>query len=98
MLPATLQFLIAMIACAVNERMQLKLEYTQEKNRAALRTGLKIQIKEFIEHDMTERFHQGTSGQLVRNVGPTNDNGAGAEVDCRPRLTGLLHYHHREAA
>ena len=29
MLPATLQFLIAMIACAINERMQRKLDYTQ---------------------------------------------------------------------
>jgi len=29
MLPATLQFFIAMIACAINERMQRKLDYTQ---------------------------------------------------------------------
>ena len=33
MLPATLQFLIAMIACAINERMQRKLDYTQEEVR-----------------------------------------------------------------
>ena len=31
MLPATLQFLITMIACAINERMQRKLDYTQEE-------------------------------------------------------------------
>ena len=30
MLPATLQFLIAMIACAIDERMQRKLDYAQE--------------------------------------------------------------------
>jgi hypothetical protein len=28
MLPATLQFIITMIACAINERMQRKLDYT----------------------------------------------------------------------
>jgi hypothetical protein len=33
MLPTTLQFLIAMIACAINERMQRKLDYTQEEVR-----------------------------------------------------------------
>jgi hypothetical protein len=33
MLPATLQFLIAMIACAINERLQRKLDYAQEEVR-----------------------------------------------------------------
>ena len=33
MLPATLQFLITKIACAINERMQRKLDYTQEEVR-----------------------------------------------------------------
>ena len=33
MLPAALQFLITMIACAINERMQRKLDYTQEEVR-----------------------------------------------------------------
>ncbi|HTP49056.1 MAG TPA: hypothetical protein VMK42_00035 [Anaeromyxobacteraceae bacterium] len=33
MLPATLQFVIAMIACAINERMQRKLDYTHEEVR-----------------------------------------------------------------
>jgi hypothetical protein len=33
MLPATLQFLITMIACAINERMQRKLDYKQEEGR-----------------------------------------------------------------
>jgi len=33
MLPATLQFLKAMIAYAINERMQRKLDYTQEEVR-----------------------------------------------------------------
>ena len=33
MFPATLQFVIAMIACAINERMQRKLDFTQEEVR-----------------------------------------------------------------
>ena len=35
MLPTTLQFLIMMIARAINERMQRKLDYTQERIQAA---------------------------------------------------------------
>ena len=35
---------------------------------------LRFLINEFVEHYMTERFHQGIGGQLIRNVGPTNDN------------------------
>jgi hypothetical protein len=31
--PATLQFVIATIACAINERMQRKLDYMQEEVR-----------------------------------------------------------------
>jgi len=33
MFASTLQFVIAMIACAINERMQRKLDYTQEEER-----------------------------------------------------------------
>jgi hypothetical protein len=39
---------------------------------------------------MTERFHQGIGGELIRNVGPMNDNGADGEVACRSRLGGML--------
>jgi hypothetical protein len=70
-----------MIACPVNERMQRKLESTQEE-----------------VHYLAERFHQGIGGQLIRNVGPTNDNGAEGSVRCRSRLGGLLNFYHREAA
>jgi len=55
-------------------------------------------IKAFVEHYMTERFHQGIGGQLIGNVGPTNDNGAEGSVRCRSRLGGLLNFYHREAA
>jgi hypothetical protein len=35
MLPATLQFVIAMIACAINERRQGKPDYTHSPSQAA---------------------------------------------------------------
>jgi hypothetical protein len=41
---------------------------------------------------MAERFHQGIDGQLIRNVGPTNDNGADGKVACRSRLGGILNF------
>jgi putative transposase len=56
-------------------------------------------ITEFVEHYMTERFHQGVGGQLIRkHVGPTNDNGAAGKIVRRSRLGGMLNYYHREAA
>ena len=55
-------------------------------------------IKEFVEHYMTERFHQGIGGQLIRNVGPTNDNGADGKVACHSRLGGMLNYYYWKAA
>jgi putative transposase len=56
-------------------------------------------IKEFVEHYLKERFHQGLGGQRIRKqVGPTNDNGATGRVVCRSRLGGMLNCHVREAA
>jgi len=46
-----------------------------------------LRDKEFVEHYMTERFHQGIGGQLIRNINPTNDNGADGKVACRPSTT-----------
>jgi hypothetical protein len=51
-----------------------------------------------VEHYLTERFHQGIGGQLIRNVGATNDNGANGKVACRSRLGGMLNYYYRDAA
>jgi hypothetical protein len=59
---------------------------------------LRFLIKEFVEHYMAERFHQGIGGQLIRNGGPTNDNGADGKVSHRSRLGGLLNFYYREAA
>ncbi|MGO9665413.1 MAG: hypothetical protein ACLP66_19105, partial [Polyangia bacterium] len=56
-------------------------------------------IKEFVEHYLAERFHQGIGGQLIRNQPVSaNDNGATGKVACRSRLGGLLNYYHRVAA
>jgi hypothetical protein len=55
-------------------------------------------IKEFVDHYHAERFHQGIGGQLIRQVGPTNDNGAAGRVVRRSRLGGMLNYYSREAA
>jgi putative transposase len=59
---------------------------------------LRYLIKKFVEHCMTEQFHQGIGGQPIRNVGPTNDNGADGKVACHSRLGGMLNYYYREAA
>jgi transposase len=60
---------------------------------------LRYVVKEFNDHYLTERFHQGIGGQLVRvQAGPANDNGTGGPIVCRSRLGSLLNYYHREAA
>jgi putative transposase len=59
---------------------------------------LRFLIKEFVEHYLTERFHQGIGGQLIRNVGSKNDNRAEGKVACRSRLGGRLNYYYRKAA
>jgi hypothetical protein len=60
---------------------------------------LRYLIKEFVEHYLTERFHQGIGGQLIRNQPVSaNDYGATGKVACRSRLGGLLNYYHRSAA
>ena len=56
-------------------------------------------IKEFVEHYMTERFHQGLGGQLIsKQLAPTNHNSATGKVVRRSRLGGMLNYYSREAA
>jgi putative transposase len=57
---------------------------------------LRYLIKEFVEHYLAERFHQGIGGQLIKGeAGSANDNGAIAR---RSRLGGFLNYYYREAA
>jgi transposase len=56
-------------------------------------------IKEFGEHYLTERHHQGIGNQIIRpKPPPSNDNATLGVVGCRSRLGGLLRYYSREAA
>ena len=60
---------------------------------------LRVLLREFVAHYLTERSHQGLGGQLiVPNQAPENDNGATGAIRCRSRLGGLLKFYHREAA
>jgi putative transposase len=56
-------------------------------------------LKEFGEHYLTERHHQGIGSQIIRpKPSPSNDNATLGAVACRSRLGGLLSYYTREAA
>ena len=56
-------------------------------------------VTEFADHYLTERFHQGINGQLIKgNDGSANDNGKPGKIVCRSRLGGFLNYYHRAAA
>ena len=60
---------------------------------------LRLVVKEFVDHYLTERFHQGLDGRLVRaDAACANDNADGGVVTCRSRLGGLLNFYRREAA
>ena len=56
-------------------------------------------IRQFIEHYLSERYHQGIGSQLIRpTMLPSNDNGGAGSIKRRSRLGGLLNYYHRDAA
>jgi hypothetical protein len=57
---------------------------------------LRYLVGTFVDHYLTERFHQGLGGRLIKPpASGSNDNGA---IACRSRLGGLLNFYHREAA
>ena len=78
MLPATLQFLITMIACAINERMQRKLEYSQEEVRV-LKDMLKAATgsdRIVFTSDQRRRLARGGYGSHPREmIAEIRDNG-----------------------
>ena len=60
---------------------------------------LRYVMKEFMEHYLAERFHQGIGGQLIKKAtSSANDNGAGGAIVRRSRLGEMLNYYHRAAA
>jgi transposase len=60
---------------------------------------LRYLVGTFVDHYLTERFHQGLGGQLIRpQVLASNHNGTAGATQCRSRLGGLLNFYYREAA
>jgi putative transposase len=60
---------------------------------------LRYLIKQFIEHYLTERFHQGIGSQIIMpKTLPNNDNAKFGAIRCRSRLGGLLNFYSRQAA
>jgi putative transposase len=62
---------------------------------------LRVLLREFLAHYLTERFHQGLDGQLIRPPpAPANTNADAdvAGIGCRSRLGGVLNFYHRDAA
>ena len=60
---------------------------------------LRLLLREFMEHYIAERYHQGTGSQIIRPKAlASNDNVLPGAIACRSRLGGLLNYYHREAA
>jgi transposase len=56
-------------------------------------------IKQFIEHYLMERHHQGIGSQIIKpKTAPSNDNAMLRPIECRSRLGGLLKFYHRKAA
>ena len=59
---------------------------------------LRYVIKEYLNHYLEERFHQGLDGQLVRPLIDADTIPASGPIHCRSRSGGLLNYYHRNAA
>ncbi len=60
---------------------------------------LRYLIKQFIEHYLSERFHQGIGSQIIMpETTSSNDNAMLGSIGCQSRLGGLLNYYHRKAA
>ena len=56
-------------------------------------------LKEFMAHDLTERYHQGIGSRLIRpSASPSNNNAPLGAVRRRSRLGGVLNYYCRHAA
>jgi putative transposase len=60
---------------------------------------LRYLLQQFVDHYLTERYHQGLGSQIIMPTpSPTNDNATPGAIGCRSRLGGLLNYYRREAA
>jgi hypothetical protein len=60
---------------------------------------LRYLVGTFVAHYLTERFHQGLGGQLIRPpASASHDNAGLGPIRCRSGLGGLLNFYYREAA
>jgi hypothetical protein len=51
-------------------------------------------LKQFVDHYLTERYHQGLGNQIIMPTpSPSNDNPTPGAIGCRSRLGGLLNYY-----
>jgi hypothetical protein len=105
MLSATLQFLITMIACAINERMQRKLDYTQEEVRVLKEVVAAITGNGRLSFTADQRRRLAVAGKALspnrlqwsaRGLGPlaSADHSARARRParkCRPSATAPEH-------
>jgi hypothetical protein len=56
-------------------------------------------IREFLDHYLTERYHQGIGSQIIRpNASPRKRDPTHSAIGCRSRLGGVLNSYSREAA
>jgi hypothetical protein len=106
MLPVTVQFIVAMLAYAINERMARRVtgparadrlcSHDEECLRRIIPLGERHlrKIAEYVEHYHLERNHQGLSNQLIVPA-PFNRLG---RVKRRERLGGMLSFDYRDAA
>jgi transposase InsO family protein len=55
-------------------------------------------LREFIEHYLTERYHQGIGGRIIEpKAWPRNDSARPGGIECRSRLGGVLNSYRRAA-
>jgi hypothetical protein len=60
---------------------------------------LRFLLNEFIQHYLTERYHQGIGSQIISSqASPSTDGRTLGAIRCRSRLGGLLNHYCREAA
>lgn len=55
-------------------------------------------VKEYQQHYLEQRYHQGLDGRLIHTETSANDNAGDAPIRCQSRLGGMLNFYYREAA
>jgi len=105
MLPLPLQFIIAIVAYAIDERMARRIEYLLEEVRVLREVCTESTGRKRISFTDEQRRRLAIKGKALtpeeREVPETtssNDNAMPSSIRCRSRLGGLLNLYHRRAA